>query len=97
MAEVAPSASTSPVSRRRPAVAMILSFIWPGLGHLYVGQHTGTGVAFIVANAVGPTLMLADARYGVLSFLVWLPTALYTMRDSARLARQRNTELGLDH
>src|SRR6185369_3948978 len=44
-----PAPYPAPVATKSAGIAVLLSFLWPGLGHLYVGQ-IGAGVALICAE-----------------------------------------------
>ncbi len=52
------------------ALAALLSFIFPGIGHLYIGLDT-KGISFIVAYIVSCALMLLLVGF-VLVVIVWL-------------------------
>ena len=51
-------------------MAALLSFIFPGIGHLYIGLDT-KGISFIVAYIVSCALMLLLVGF-VLVVIVWL-------------------------
>jgi LCP family protein required for cell wall assembly len=57
--------STSPRSRRSPLKAALLSFLWPGLGQLYLGQRFAALVFAIPALAVAVWAAL-ELRQGML-------------------------------
>jgi signal peptidase I len=53
------NAVTSDVHRRKPSVALLLSFLCGGLGHIYCGQ-LGKGVAlFLITAAIIPVIIAA--------------------------------------
>lgn len=72
------------VLQKNPLVALILSFIFPGLGQLYNNQNH-KGIVLIIANIV--SLILCLILIGViLFFLVWI----YSMYDAFTSAKAIN-------
>ncbi|MDW0115079.1 sugar ABC transporter permease [Sporosarcina saromensis] len=67
-------------------LSAILSFVFPGLGHLYLGKVL-KGIIFMVANVVA--LLLTSNILGILLFLiVWI----YAILDSIKTTRLLNHE-----
>ena len=63
--------SAPPVSQEKNvALAAILSFLFPGLGHLYNGLTT-KGISFIIAYIVSLVLIVLVIGF-VLVFIVWI-------------------------
>ncbi|MGQ0846579.1 MAG: hypothetical protein ACT4QF_20845 [Sporichthyaceae bacterium] len=88
-----------PITPKSTAVAILLSFLWPGAGHLYVGADypggsNNTAIAFMVVSGVCFLLSLTIIGL-VVSFPVWLGTAIYTMINSNRCAQAWNLSRGL--
>jgi TM2 domain-containing membrane protein YozV len=84
-------------SRKSAGLAVFLSFMWPGAGHLYVGEVSDkdmtTGIVFTVISGV--SFLLSWTIVGlVISIPVWIITAPWTMITSAQLAKQYNAEQG---
>ncbi|MEL3985916.1 sugar ABC transporter permease [Bacillus velezensis] len=68
-------------------VAGILSFLLPGLGHLYLGQ-VFKGFILIILNAI--FILLSSSVIGILGFLiVWL----YAVINSIRRVKVFNSNL----
>lgn len=55
------------VTAKTPGIAVLLSFLWLGAGHLYAGRTT-TGIMFMVAN-----FMLVLVSFIPFAFLVTVP------------------------
>lgn len=73
-------------------LAIFLSFLWPGVGHLYAGGDTEKGIIFTCISCV--CFLISWTIIGlVLTVPVWFGTAVYTMIDSNRLVQQRNRSL----
>lgn len=61
-------------------VAGLLSFIFPGVGHLYLGQ-IGKGVMLMVANVI--SMLLISVIVGVFLFLgVWLYAIVTSIKEA---------------
>jgi TM2 domain-containing membrane protein YozV len=72
-------------------LAIFLSFLWPGAGHLYVGGDNEKGIIFTCIS--GLCFLISLTIIGlVLTVPVWFGTAIYTMIDSNRLAQARNAQ-----
>lgn len=74
-AEVCPSCGVSflpprVAEEKNVVLAAVLSFLFPGLGHLYLGLNT-KGISFIVAYIISAILILAIIGF-LLVFIVWL-------------------------
>lgn len=77
---------------RSPATAGVLSLIYPGLGHLYVG-HLNIALAIQVAIygsliSLGSMGWLSSFNGALLFFITFLATYLFSIWHSARLAKQ---------
>jgi TM2 domain-containing membrane protein YozV len=80
-------------SQKSVALAILLSFLWPGAGHLYVGSDTEKGIVFTCIS--GLCFVISWTIIGlILTVPVWFVTALYTMLDSSRAAKRSNASLG---
>jgi TM2 domain-containing membrane protein YozV len=56
---------------KSPGVAVFLSFLWPGLGHLYVGD-IATGLVLGFANLFLAFLTLAFILPGLAALALWI-------------------------
>jgi hypothetical protein len=63
-------------------VAVILTIIWPGAGHLYLGL-TRKGTPYVVANAIGFVCGLTVFLFFV-CVLIWLITLCMTVGSISR-------------
>jgi len=84
-------------ARKSAGLAVFLSFLWPGAGHLYVGEVSDkdmtTGIIFTCIS--GLCFLISFTIIGlVLTIPVWFATAIWTMISAARLAKQKNAESG---
>jgi len=62
------------------AVAVVLTILWPGAGHLYLGL-TQKGMPYVVANAIGLAFGLFLFIFLPVTFLIWLITLVMTVGD----------------
>lgn len=69
----------------------MLSFLWPGAGHLYAGDNS-KGTPFVVLSAVCFLISLTIIGL-VISVPVWLGCAIYTMVDSGSAVTRYNDQL----
>ncbi len=94
----APHPYSPPPTPKSSAVAILLSFLWPGAGHLYVGANypggsQDKGIVFTVISGI--CFFLSLTIFGlVISFPVWLGCAIYTMIDSNKRAQHWNVARG---
>lgn len=58
-------------------IAVLLTVLWPGAGHLYLGL-TKKAVPFVVANAIGLVLALTVFLFPV-ALVIWLVTLVMTV------------------
>jgi hypothetical protein len=76
-------------------LAIFLSFLWPGVGHLYAGGDTEKGIVFTCISGLCFLMGLLTFFLGIALIPVWFATAVYTMIDSAKLVKARNRTLAL--
>lgn len=91
-------AFVAPPSPKSSGIAIVLSFLWPGAGHLYVGADYPGGsndkaIIFMVLSGVCFLLSLTLVGI-VISFPLWLGCAIYTMIDSNKAAQAWNLARG---
>ncbi|EGA91405.1 hypothetical protein GPDM_01020 [Planococcus donghaensis MPA1U2] len=69
---------------KNPWIAGILSFVFPGIGHLYLGK-VKKGLLLVIINIISIlTIGLIVGIFGML--IVWI----YSIFDSVKLARTSN-------
>ena len=77
--------------QKSSAVAALLTFLWPGAGHFYLGL-TSKGLPYFVINGVLLVLTLMTWIFLPLGFLVWVVTLCMTIgsvtRDTAVVNRR---------
>ena len=86
-AEICPKCGVrlkNPVSAKNPAIALILSFLIPGIGQLYNG-HTHKCVILIIAAVISFFLIAIYIGF-LFYFLVWI----YGMYDAYKSAKALN-------
>jgi TM2 domain-containing membrane protein YozV len=70
------------VKRKEPGVALLLSFILPGVGQMYNGD-VGKGIAFMIC------FLLLIAIFGIgLIFWVWAMIDAYQSANNINLGRR---------
>jgi len=74
-------------------LAIFLSFIWPGAGHLYAGGGTEKGIVFTCISGLCFLISLTIVGL-IITIPVWFGTAIYTMFDSNTVVNSRNAALG---
>lgn len=81
------------VSAKSAGIAVLLSFLWLGAGHLYAG-NIGTGVALLAYH--GFLVLLAITLVGsLLAIPLWLLSAPVVMFLAARAAQGFNARNGV--
>lgn len=66
-----------PINLKSSGLAVVLTILWPGVGHLYLGlSHRGT--PHVVANAIGLVLAFTLILLPV-SLVIWLVTLCMTV------------------
>jgi hypothetical protein len=93
MAHGAPMAVQT-IGGKQPVLAVILSIILPGVGHLYVGDTSGLAITLLVLTCVEVFLSLTILLIP-LAFIIWLPCAIWGAIDSREKAQQWNVARGL--
>ena len=79
--------------QKSPGLAIFLSFIWPGVGHLYAGRDTEKGIVFTCIS--GLCFLLSWTIIGlIITVPVWFGTAVYTMIDVNRVMKRQNRAVG---
>ena len=75
-------------------LAIFLSFIWPGVGHLYSGSQTEKGIVFTCIS--GLLFLISLTIFGlILTIPAWFGMAIYTMIDSNKIVKAQNQQLAL--
>lgn len=83
-------AGVSPSGEKSVALAAILSFLFPGLGHLYNGL-TKKGVSFIIAYIVSAVLIFLLIGF-VLIFIVWIWALIDAIKTTEAINRGERVE-----
>jgi TM2 domain-containing membrane protein YozV len=68
------------VATKSAGIAVLLSFLWPGLGHLYIGQ-IGAGVALICAE-----LGMVMFSFLIITLIVTVPVGVALLVVAATTA-----------
>ena len=89
-----------PPARKEPAIAVLISFFIPGVGHLYAGDtNTGVLLLAICFGILVMDLFLFVTIIGILLFVLTIPASLivwiYAMVDSYAKATAYNRSWGL--
>ncbi|MFA7266255.1 MAG: DUF2510 domain-containing protein [Candidatus Nanopelagicales bacterium] len=66
-------AYVAPVQQKSVGIAILLTFLFPGLGHIYIGMNE-KGMPFFIPNAVAFVLVLVVWIALPLIFVLWLVT-----------------------
>ncbi|MGY1711380.1 hypothetical protein ACI8AC_17925 [Geodermatophilus sp. SYSU D00758] len=85
---------TTVVPVKTPGIAVLLSVLWMGAGHLYAGK-TGAGVAFMITGLFLWLLWLVPLIGWVLAPLLWLPIFIVAAYTAAAAAREHNAHWGI--
>ncbi|HZD15283.1 MAG TPA: hypothetical protein VE196_09205, partial [Pseudonocardiaceae bacterium] len=81
------------VAAKSPGVAVLLSLLWLGAGHLYAGS-VGVGVAWIIVDGV--LFLLSCTGIGlIVSVPVWIVAAIITTITAAGAANAFNRRNGI--
>jgi hypothetical protein len=81
-----------PPEPKSAGVAMFLSFLWPGAGHLYLEDTGAKAIVFTVVSALCFLLSLSIIGL-VISVPVWLGCAIYTMIDTSSATARFNARI----
>ncbi len=77
------------VTAKSPGVAVLLTFLWLGAGHLYANR-TGIGVCLLLFEFFVLVPLLFVFGVGILLWLVTAPIAMITAASAARNFNARN-------
>lgn len=86
-AEICPKCGVrlkNPVSEKNPAIALILSLIFPGIGQLYNGQNHKC--LMLIIGAIISAILTVIIIGGLLYFIIWI----YGMYDAYKSAQALN-------
>ncbi len=90
-----PPAPRGVVAAKTPGIAVLLSFLWLGAGHLYAGR-TGAGVAFMATNFF---LVLFFLFIPLIAWLiapvVWVPLFVVAAVTASGAVRAHNARWGI--
>ncbi len=82
------------VSMKTPGIAILLSLLWLGAGHLYAGR-TATGLALVVAELFLFLLLMIPLIGWVLAPLGWLGLFIFAAISSSNAVKKHNARLGV--
>jgi TM2 domain-containing membrane protein YozV len=88
-----PSQTTIVVNPKSAGLAVFFTFLWLGVGHLYVNR-IGTGVALLVVDLLLWALAWTVVGW-VLAFPIWLVLFVVTAFRVADHVRQYNQRMGV--
>ena len=83
-----PRAATLPPQEKSSGIAVLLTVLWPGAGHLYLGL-TQKAMPYFVANAIGGVFILS-VYLSPIGILIWLVTLCMTIGSVTRETNQVN-------
>ena len=81
-----------PAGARTGGIAILLSILWPGAGHLYADDNTN-GIIFTIISAVNFLLSLT-LIWLILGIPIWLGTAIWCSIDSNKKVEAWNIAHG---
>jgi Protein of unknown function (DUF2510) len=87
-----PPAATFPPQEKSSGVAVLLTVLWPGAGHLYLGL-TQKAIPYFVANAIALALGLLLFILLPITILVWVVTLCMTVGGVTQETNQVNDAL----
>jgi TM2 domain-containing membrane protein YozV len=82
------------VAVKTPGIAILLSFIWLGAGHLYAGR-TGLGLGLMAVNLFLLLFLMIPLIGWVLSPLAWIGLFIYAAISSNNAVKQHNARWGV--
>jgi TM2 domain-containing membrane protein YozV len=95
---VAPYAPTGQpaavVAVKTPGIAVLLTFLWLGAGHLYAGRTT-TGLALLGVNVFLFLLLMVPLIGWVLAPMAWIGLFIFAAISSAGAVKQHNARYGV--
>ncbi len=84
-------AATFPPQEKSSGIAVLLTVLWPGAGHLYLGL-TQKAMPYFVANAIGVVFALSIYLFPI-AILIWLVTLCMTVGSVTQETNQVNDAL----
>jgi Protein of unknown function (DUF2510) len=88
-------AATFRPQEKSSGVAVLLTVLWPGAGHLYLGL-TQKALPYFVANAIGVVFALS-IYLSPIAMLIWLVTLCMTVGSVTQETNQVNDALRRGH
>jgi TM2 domain-containing membrane protein YozV len=82
------------VAAKTPAVAVLLSILWLGAGHLYAGR-TALGLALMAVDVFLVLFLMVPLIGWVLAPLAWFGLCIYAAISSSNAVKRRNAQWGL--
>ena len=90
--QYAPQAPYQPayVSPKSPAIAILLTVAWLGVGHFYAGRSDALPIVMAVLNIVFWSL-----TFLLVGILFWIPAVIFMCIDANKAAKDFNRRHGL--
>ncbi|MGY2002805.1 hypothetical protein [Blastococcus sp. SYSU DS1024] len=82
------------VTAKTPGIAVLLSLLWMGAGHLYAGR-IGPGIGFMTTGFFLWILWFIPLIGWVVAPLLWLPLFIVAACTAANAAREHNARWGV--
>lgn len=82
------------VAVKTPGIAVLLTFLWLGAGHLYAGRTT-TGLVLLGANLFLFLLLMVPLIGWVLAPLGWIALFIYAAISSSSAVKDHNARYGI--
>ena len=87
-------APSAVVAAETPGVAVLLTFLWLGAGHLYAGR-TGAGVAFMVANSFLLLLLVIPIIGWLMAPVSWVALFVMAAVTASGAVKAHNARWGI--
>ncbi len=89
-----PPAPRGVVAAKTPGIAVLLSFLWLGAGHLYAGR-TGAGVAFMAINFFLVFFMFIPFIGWLIAPVIWVPLFVVAAVTASGAVKAYNARWGI--
>jgi len=82
------------VAAKTSGIAVLLSFLWLGAGHLYAGR-TGAGLAFMVTNFFLVLFFLIPIIGWLIAPMIWVPLFVVAAVTASGAVKAHNARWGI--
>lgn len=79
---------TTSKDKKNKELAFLFTFLWPGVGHLYLGRSE-EGMKFVIANGIGCVFVII---FFPVTVIIWLVTLIKTMPNIGSLVDEVNSD-----